>query len=135
MMNKALLVGRLGADPDTRTTESGKTVTNLRVATWYTRKVEGEFETITEWHNVVSWQEFFPDVGKGDMVQVEGMLQTRNYVDKTDVKRYVTEIVGHVKKVPGAKADSDAAADREKHQDKAQVPEAQPEPEDDGLPF
>jgi single-strand DNA-binding protein len=98
-VNKAILVGRLGKDPDVRTLESGATVANFTMATseTYKDKTTGEKKEITEWHNIVLWRGL-ADVAakylhKGDMVYIEGRLRTRSW-EKEGVTRYTTEIVG-----------------------------------------
>ena len=89
-INKAILVGRLGADPDCRQTQSGKSVAEFRVAT-------EDYQGNTEWHRVVCWDkkaEFAQGyLGKGDMVYVEGSIKTRQWEDKEGNKRYTTEVV------------------------------------------
>lgn len=98
-VNKAILIGRLGKDPDVRTLESGATVANFTMATseTYKDKTTGEKKEITEWHNIVLWRGL-ADVAakylhKGDMVYIEGRLRTRSW-EKEGVTRYTTEIVG-----------------------------------------
>ena len=98
-VNKAIIVGRLGKDPEVRHLESGVAVANFPVATSETYKDRntGERKEITEWHNVVLWRglaevaEKF--LKKGEMVYVEGKLRTRSW-EKDGVTRYTTEIVG-----------------------------------------
>src|SRR6267154_1938826 len=98
-VNKAILIGRLGKDPDVRNLESGATVANFTMATseTYKDKTTGERKEITEWHNIVLWRGL-ADVAakylhKGDMVYIEGKLRTRSW-EKEGVTRYTTEIVG-----------------------------------------
>ena len=95
-VNKAILVGHLGKDAETRFTQSGVAVTKFSVATsrrW--KDQSGEFKEETDWHNVVVWrQENLANyLTKGKQVYIEGRLQTRSYEDQDGVKRYVTEIV------------------------------------------
>src|SRR5262245_8041923 len=100
-VNKVILVGNLGADPETRAMPSGTTVANLRIATsesWKDRQ-SGEQQERTEWHRVV----LFGRLGeiaaeylkKGSQVYIEGSLRTRKWQDKQGQERYSTEIVGN----------------------------------------
>jgi single-strand DNA-binding protein len=97
-INKVIIVGRLGQDPDVRYTTGGQAVANFTVATSenYTDKA-GQKQEKTEWHRIVAWSrlaELCRDyLKKGRQVYIEGKLQTRNYDDKNGVKRYITEIV------------------------------------------
>lgn len=98
-VNKVILVGRLGKDPEVRNLENGATVANFTMATSesYKDKTTGDRKEITEWHNVVLWRGL-ADIAakylhKGDMVFVEGKLRTRSW-EKEGVTRYTTEIVG-----------------------------------------
>lgn len=98
-VNKAILVGRLGKDPEVRHLENGAAVANFSIATseTYKDKTSGERKEQTEWHNIVLWRGL-ADVAekylkKGDMVYIEGKLRTRSW-DKDGVTRYTTEIVG-----------------------------------------
>src|SRR5260221_9739179 len=110
-VNKAILIGRLGKDPDVRTLESGATVANFTMATseTYKDKTTGERKEITEWHNIVLWRGL-ADVAakylhKGDMVYIEGRLRTRSW-EKEGVTRYTTEIVGDNMTMLGSKPNS-----------------------------
>src|SRR5689334_2559058 len=100
-VNKVIIVGNLGADPETRAMPSGSTVANLRIATtenWKDRQT-GEQQERTEWHRVV----LFGRLGevaaeylrKGSQVYIEGSLRTRKWTDKQGNERYSTEIVGN----------------------------------------
>ncbi|MDD5476034.1 MAG: single-stranded DNA-binding protein [Syntrophales bacterium] len=98
MVNKVILVGRLGADPEIRYTQDGAMVTNLNIATneqW--RDKEGEKQQRTEWHRVVTFRRLAEICGnylsKGSLVYVEGRMQTRSWDDKDGNKRYTTEVV------------------------------------------
>ncbi len=98
-VNKVILVGRLGKDPEVRHLENGATVANFSMATseTYKDKTTGERKEITEWHNIVLWRGL-ADVAskylhKGDMVYIEGKLRTRSW-EKDNVTRYTTEVVG-----------------------------------------
>ena len=98
-VNKVILIGNLGRDPETRYTTGGDAVTNLRIATTETWKDKsGEKQEKTEWHTVVLFGRQAEIAGeylkKGRPVYIEGRLQTRKYTDKEGVEKYSTEIVG-----------------------------------------
>jgi len=99
-VNKVILVGNLGADPETRRLNSGDPVVNMRIATSesWRDKQSGERREKTEWHNVVIFNENLAKVAeqylrKGSKVYIEGQLQTRQWEDQQGQKRYTTEIV------------------------------------------
>ncbi len=99
-VNKVILVGNLGADPEVRRTQDGRPIANLRVATSqsWTDKRSGEKVEKTEWHRVVIFNEGLAGVAekylkKGSKVYIEGALQTRKWTDKDGVDRYSTEVV------------------------------------------
>lgn len=97
-MNKVILMGNLGADPDVRQTQSGQSVAELRVATSEKFKdKDGKQQDRTEWHRVVVWGANADNAGKylrkGSKVLVEGSIRTREWTDKEGQKRYVTEVV------------------------------------------
>jgi len=91
-VNKAILLGRLGADPEIRYTSNGTAVANFRIAT---NEGYGDKKTV-QYHNIVAWNKPAEAVGnnlsKGDRVAIEGRLQHREYEGKDGVKRYYTEI-------------------------------------------
>lgn len=99
-VNKVILVGNLGRDPEVRSTQSGMKIVNLRVATsetWNDRAT-GERQERTEWHNVVIMNDRLADVAerflkKGSKVFLEGKLQTRKWTDKEGQERYTTEVM------------------------------------------
>ena len=100
-LNKVLLIGRLGQDPEMRTTQSGQSVASFSIATnesW--RNKEGEQQERTDWHNCVAFgataeKYIGPYVKKGTLVSIEGTLQTRSWEDKDGNKRYTTEVVAN----------------------------------------
>jgi single-strand DNA-binding protein len=108
-INKVILVGNLGADPETRAMPSGTTVANLRIATSesWRDKQSGEQQERTEWHRVV----LFGRLGeiaaeylkKGSQVYIEGSLRTRKWQDKQGQERYSTEIVGNEMQMLGGR--------------------------------
>ena len=100
-INRVMLIGRLGKDPEMRFTPAGKAVTNFTMATSETWKdSSGEKQERTEWHKVVTWGKLAEIVAKylskGKLAYIEGRLQTRSWDDKDGNKRYVTEIVANV---------------------------------------
>ena len=99
-VNKVILIGNLGRDPEVRRTNAGAPVVNLRMATTETwrDKNSGERQERTEWHNVVIFNEALAKVAeqylkKGSKVYVEGQLQTRKWQDQSGQDRYTTEVV------------------------------------------
>lgn len=115
-LNKALLIGRLGGDPQIRATAQGVQVANFTMATnrSYTDKGSGERVEQTEWHRVVAFgpkAEFVERVlGKGSLVYVEGRLQTRKWTDKQGVERYTTEVVADQIEALNGKSEAESAA-------------------------
>ena len=109
-VNKVILVGHVGNDPDVRYLDSGTPVANLRMATSenYTNK-NGEKVTQTEWHNVVLWRGLAEVVEKyvkkGMQIYIEGRIRTRSWEDKDGNKRYTTEIIGDNMQMLGKKSD------------------------------
>jgi single-strand DNA-binding protein len=99
-VNKVILIGNLGADPEVRKTQAGKPIVNLRIATsesWKDRN-SGERKSKTEWHTVVIFNENLARIAeqflkKGTTVYIEGALQTRKWQDQGGNDRYSTEIV------------------------------------------
>jgi len=97
-VNKVVLVGHLGGDPETRFTPSGTAVANFNLATNQTwRDANGELQDKTEWHSCVMFGKSAEMSGellkKGQLCYLEGKLQTRNWEDKDGVKRYTTEVI------------------------------------------
>ena len=98
-LNKVMLIGNVGAEPEVRYVEQGVAVGSLRLATTergYTLQNGTQVPERTEWHNVVVWRkqaEFVEKyVHKGDKLYIEGQLRTRNYDDRNGVKKFVTEV-------------------------------------------
>ena len=106
-VNKVIIVGNLGADPETRYTPGGDAVTNIRVATTdkWKDKASGETKEQTEWHRISFWGRLAEVAGeylkKGSQVYVEGSLRTRKWQDKDGQDRYSTEIRGEVMQMLG----------------------------------
>ena len=97
-VNKAILIGNLGRDPEVRFTGSGKAVANFSIATSEVfSDAQGQRQERTEWHNIVVWGKQAETCGqylqKGRQVYIEGSIRSRQYDDKDGNKRYITEIV------------------------------------------
>ena len=115
MINKVILIGNVGADPEVRALEGGVKVARLRIATTeriYNRQTQ-ETKEHTEWHNVTLWRNL-ADVAdrfirKGSQVYIEGSLRTRDWTDKDGNKRYATEIVANDLKMLGRSGDAPAS--------------------------
>jgi single-strand DNA-binding protein len=99
-VNKAIIVGHIGANPETKFTPSGTAVANLNIATNETRKnSEGEYQDHTNWHRCVLFGKQAEFAGeylkKGQLVSLEGRIQTRSWEDDGGNKKYITEIIGN----------------------------------------
>lgn len=108
MINKAILIGNVGKDPEIRTLEGGVKVANFSLATsenW--KDKQGEKHETTEWHNIVLWRGLAEVaekwVHKGDTLYIEGKLTTRSWDDKDGNKRYITEIQGNEMRIISAR--------------------------------
>ena len=113
-INKAILVGRLGSDPEVRYTPSGVAVANFSIATSeeWKDKDTGEKKERTEWHRIVAWRRLGEICGeylsKGRQVYIEGRIQTRDWEDRDGNKRYTTEIVATDVQFLGGRDSADA---------------------------
>jgi single-strand DNA-binding protein len=115
-LNKAMIIGNLGRDPEMRYTQGGQAVTQFTVAVNRNYKdASGEWKEETEWFRVVAWgplaERTAENLRKGRKVYVEGRLQTRNWEDKDGQKRYTTELIANDIKALDARPREDAAAD------------------------
>src|ERR1700720_2942729 len=115
-INKVILIGNLGADPETRAMPSGATVANLRIATsesWRDKQT-GEQQERTEWHRVAFFGRLAEIAGeylrKGSQVYIEGSLRTRKWQDKQGNDRYSTEIIGNELQMLGGRSGAGAGA-------------------------
>ena len=115
-VNKVIIVGRLGADPEMRHTAAGQAVTTIRVATNEWAGTGDSREERTEWHRVVAWGKLAETCGeylkKGRQIYVEGRLKTRSWDDRDGNKRYSTEIVAHTVQFLDAVGSAREPADR-----------------------
>lgn len=112
MVNKVILVGNVGLDPEVRTTESGVKVARVRLATterFYDRQTN-ETKELTEWHTITLWRGLADVVDKyvrkGSQLYIEGRLRTREWTDKENIKRYATEIMADEMKLLGRRSDA-----------------------------
>ena len=138
-INKVILVGNLGKDPEVRTLENGAKVANFTLATSETYKnKEGQRVTTTEWHNIVLWRGL-ADIAerflrKGNQVYIEGKIKSRTWDDKDGNKRYITEILGDNLTMLGSKRDADNS-DSSPTPIENTAPDAKAGDEKDDLPF
>jgi len=106
-VNKVILLGNLGADPEVRYLPSGVAVASFSLATTETYTKDGEKVTKTEWHNVVAYRRLGEICGeflsKGKQVYIEGKIQTRSWDDREGVKKYKTEIIADTMQMLGSK--------------------------------
>lgn len=116
-VNKVIIVGNLGRDPETRYMPNGEAVTNIAVATTesWKDKNSGEKKEITEWHRITFYRKLAEIAGqylkKGSQIYVEGRLQTRKWTDKDGVERYTTEIIADTMQMLGGRAGGGAPMD------------------------
>ena len=159
-VNKVIIVGNLGRDPETRYMPNGEAVTNIAVATTesWKDKNSGEKKEITEWHRITFYRKLAEIAGqylkKGSQVYVEGRLQTRKWTDKENIERYTTEIIADTMQMLGSRqgmgggsamdddyggGNSGAAAPRQNSAPAARPAASKPAPNfsdmDDDIPF
>ena len=143
-INKVILVGNLGADPETKYMPSGDAITNLRIATsdTWTDKNSGQKQERTEWHRVVMFKKLAEIAAeylrKGSQVYIEGSLRTRKWQDKEGRDQYTTEIVANDMTMLGGKGGGDAPArERQERKPAAAAPAAGGFDDnlDDDIPF
>ena len=137
-INKVIIVGNLGQDPEVRELNNGGSVTTISVATsekWKDKNT-GEDVVKTEWHRIVFFNKLAEIAGnylkKGSQVYTEGKLQTRKWQDNNGQDRYTTEIVGSQMQMLGSKGDSNAPQQQRPQQTQALQ---QPPAFDDDIPF
>ena len=116
-VNKVILIGNLGKDPEVKYTPQGKAVARIALATnWSSKDTAGNWQDHTEWHNVVLWERLAELAGehlkKGGKVYIEGRLQTRSWDDKTSgQKRYMTEVVANDMMLLGGRGEGSGGGD------------------------
>jgi single-strand DNA-binding protein len=137
-VNKVILIGNLGADPEVRYLSNGTTVANFRMATSENRvnRSSGEKTTVTEWHRVVAFGRLAEICGeylnKGKQVYVEGRIRTRSWEGKDGNRRYTTEIVANQMQMLGIAGTAGGPPDSEKA---LETDEEGTPPPDDDVPF
>ncbi len=140
-LNKVMLIGNLGKDPELRHTGSGMAVATFSLATSerYKNKQSGEWEEKTEWHNVVLWGKQAETAGqylsKGKTVYIEGRLQTRKWQDRDGNNRYTTEVVGESMKMLSPKGDGGRSGDSYSEPVSSSAMAEEPPFQDDDIPF
>jgi len=136
-VNKVILVGRLGKDPEVRYTPSGAAVANFTIATSeeWKDKDSGEKQERTEWHRVVAWRRLGEICGeylhKGSQVYIEGRLQTESWEDREGNKRYTTKIVAQTMQMLGSprkEGKAESVEERYPDEEPISIP-------DDDIPF
>ena len=153
-INKVILVGNLGADPETRYTAGGSAITNVSLATsesWRDKNT-GETQERTEWHRVVFFNRLAEIAGeylrKGRQVYIEGQIRTRKWQDQSGQDRYTTEVVANEMQMLGGREDGmsgggasasggfrDQPRPAQPKPQPATAPEATPDFDDDDIPF
>ncbi len=142
-VNKVILIGNLGSDPEVRYTPSGVPVANFSLATsesWSDR-TSGERQERTEWHRLVLWRKLAEIAGqylkKGSKIYVEGKLQTRSWDDQSGQKRYTTEVVVNEMEMLDSRGEGGGSRDFGGDPGPAAAPDIPPAvgDEDDDLPF
>ena len=145
-INKAILIGRLGKDPEVKYTSSGQAVANFSIATDETYKDRnGEQQRRTEWHNIVAWRRLAEICGeylvKGKLVYIEGPLRTRQWEDREGNKRTTTEIEAREMKMLSSKGEHNQGEGVSPQVDSKPQPSSPPaiapssEITDDDIPF
>lgn len=134
-VNKVILIGRLGSDPELRYTPNGDAVANFRIATnrvW--KDQEGNQQERTEWHRIVAWRKLAERCGeflrKGSHVYIEGRLETRSWEDKNGSRRFVTEVITDRMQMLDAKGQVKAS---EQAPPPEEVPEEKKLPQGEGM--
>lgn len=142
-VNKVILVGRLGADPETRYMPNGDAVTNITLATTETWKNQnGEKQGKTEWHRITFYRNLAEIAGeylkKGRQAYIEGRLETRDWTDKNGIKRYTTGIIAEKMKMLGDKpaGQDNATSSQPNNQTSSNAQQSQGGfDDDDDIPF
>jgi len=140
-INKVMLIGRLGADPQLRYTPSGRASATFNLATnagW--KDQEGNMQERTDWHRIVAWGKLAEVMGewlkKGSSVYIEGRLQTRSYDDANGVKKYITEVVVNDMEMLGRKGEGGGSGGSGSGSEPfPEEPQGFSNSQDDDLPF
>jgi len=141
-VNKVILLGRVGANPEVKYMPSGNAVVNLSIATnrKFKNQDTGSYDDKTEWHRVVFFNKPAETIGqyvkKGQQLYVEGRLQTRKWQDKDGVEKYSTDIISDNFTFVGSKSDSAQDFDSNPQQSNTEnFDQSTPTPSDDDIPF
>ena len=145
-INKVILIGNLGRDPENRYLPSGEQVTSIAVATTesWKDKTTGEKQSLTEWHRISFFGKLAEIAGQylknGSQVYIEGRLRTRKYTDKEGIDRYATEIIADTMQMLGSRQDGQESTGRNKYAEQTgrDAPSQRPAPMsdmDDDIPF
>ena len=140
-INKVILVGRLGQDPEVRYTPDGTAVANFSIATSeeWKDKNSGEKRERTEWHRIVAWRRLGEICGeylsKGRQVYIEGRIQTRSWEDKDGNKRYTTEIIASDVQFLGGRDSATTASPSAGAPGPGSLAPSDQGPQDDDIPF
>lgn len=134
-VNKAILIGNLGADPELRYAPDGQAVASFRIATTERFKNKnGEQQERTDWHNIVCWRRTAEIANeylkKGSPVYIEGRIQYRSYEDKDGIKRYRTDILAQRMQLLASRGQAERPTP-----EPSETPEPQMPADDDDLPF
>jgi single-strand DNA-binding protein len=139
-VNKVILVGNLGKDPEVRYTQSGRAVARFSIATTeFWNDQEGNRQERTEWHNIIVWgkqgETCAQYLAKGRQVFIEGSIRSRSYDDKSGTKRYITEIIAQRVRFLGGGGGTRIAPEGEGESSGEPVSGEQSPPSDDDIPF
>jgi len=141
-INKAIILGRLGKDPEMRYAPSGTAIATFSVATNSRQKADGEWVDKTDWHNILAFGKLAEFAGeylsKGKLIYLEGRIQTSSWEDQQGQKKYKTEIVVSELQMIGSKSDTSGSSVEEQNGEEAKVNETPQQPaseEEDDLPF
>jgi single-strand DNA-binding protein len=138
-INKVILIGHLGKDPELRSLEGGVSVTSFPLATSETFSKDGQRVEQTEWHNIVMWRGLADLAAKflqkGKLVYIEGKLRTRSFEDKEGIKKYTTEVVAENFTMLGRKSDFEDTNGNHRQGGKGPSNETFSAAGEDGLPF
>ncbi|APG27750.1 single-stranded DNA-binding protein [Syntrophotalea acetylenivorans] len=139
-VNKVILVGNLGKDPELRYTASGTAVCNFSIATTESYKDrDGNRQEKTEWHNIVVWRQLAEICGKylakGKQIYIEGKLQTRKWEDRDGNPRYTTEIVADQMQMLGRAGDDNSAGPRREPRQEPSMNQSPPQNNYDNVQF
>ncbi len=139
-LNKAMVIGRLGADPEVRYTQNNTALATMRVASNERyRDSNGELQETTEWHRIVAWGRLAENcqqlLKKGSLAYFEGPIQTRSWEDKDGQKQYMTEIKALTMQVLDSRSDSGSGDYSAARKEEISVNDSEGADEDDDLPF